>query len=167
MRNLASLFIRDRRVACTQVGQALALGVSRSTFRTLSSESARPVAALATSLGVGERHLRRLFQEELGASPLAVALTRRVHFARKLVEETDLSMIDVALASGFGSVRAFNETFRRTFARAPRELRRGSGAAYRGTVQGSLVLSLPHEEPYALAPLLAFLGKRAIPGSRP
>jgi len=124
----------------------------------------RPVAALATSLGVGERHLRRLFQEELGASPLAVALTRRVHFARKLVEETDLSMIDVALASGFGSVRAFNETFRRTFARAPRELRRGSGVASRGTVQGSLVLSLPHEEPYALAPLLAFLGKRAIPG---
>jgi AraC family transcriptional regulator of adaptative response / DNA-3-methyladenine glycosylase II len=119
----------------------------------------RSVGDLAATLGVGERHLRRLFHDEVGASPLSIALTRRVHFARKLIEETDLGMTEVALAAGFGSLRSFNAAMKRTFVRSPRQLRGRPAARLE-----RLVLSIPVEEPYALGPLLAFLGKRAIPG---
>src|SRR5438270_8788893 len=63
------------------------------------------VEGLAERLGVGSRHLRRLFLRHLGATPSAVAQTRRLHFAKKLIDETNLSMTQVALASGFGCVR--------------------------------------------------------------
>src|SRR4249920_889139 len=72
---------------------------------------------LASRLGVGERQLRRLFQHHLGASPVAVAQTRRVLFAKQLLHDTHLPMTEVALASGFGSVRRFNETFQQLFHR--------------------------------------------------
>src|SRR5215472_5707981 len=62
------------------------------------------VEALAERLGVGARHLRRLFLQHLGATPIAVAQTRRLHFAKKLIDETNLAMIQVAMASGFGCV---------------------------------------------------------------
>ena len=68
--------------------------------------------------------LQRLFDEHLGASPLAVAKARRVHFARCLLDETDLSVTDVALAAGFHSIRQFNHDFRKTFGRSPKEVRR-------------------------------------------
>ncbi|HVH05682.1 MAG TPA: Ada metal-binding domain-containing protein, partial [Myxococcota bacterium] len=71
------------------------------------------VEALAERLGVGERQLRRLFRKHLGASPNAVSQTRRVLFAKSLLDETRLPITQVALASGFGSVRRFNETMRR------------------------------------------------------
>src|SRR6185312_2818369 len=80
--------------------------------------------ALAARLGVGERQLRRLFQKHLGASPISVAQTRRVHLAKQLIHDTSMSMVDVALASGFGSVRRFNDTFRTLYKRPPSELRR-------------------------------------------
>lgn len=70
------------------------------------------VEALAERVGVGERQLRRLFQRHLGASPVAVATTRRVLFAKHLLHETRLPMTEVAAAAGFGSVRRFNEAFR-------------------------------------------------------
>ena len=82
------------------------------------------VDALAGRLGVGERQLRRLFQQHLGASPVAVAQTRRVLLAKQLIHETHLPMTEVAFAAGFGSIRRFNETFRQLFGRSPRELRR-------------------------------------------
>src|SRR5882762_1469868 len=82
------------------------------------------VEALAARLGLGERQLRRLFQQHLGASPIAVAQTRRVLFAKQLIQETRLPMAEVALASGFGSVRRFNETFQTLFRRPPSTLRR-------------------------------------------
>src|SRR5882724_9699596 len=84
------------------------------------------VDTLATRLGVGERQLRRLFRQHLGAAPLAVAQTRRVLLAKQLIHETRLPMIEIAFASGFGSVRRFNETFRALYGRAPGELRRDS-----------------------------------------
>src|SRR5580704_7416053 len=68
------------------------------------------VDALASRLGVGERQLRRLFRQHLGASPVAVAQTRRVLLAKQLIHETRLPMAQIALAAGFGSVRRFNET---------------------------------------------------------
>ena len=82
------------------------------------------VEALADRLGVGERQLRRLFDQHLGAPPIAVAQTRRVLFAKQLIQDTQLSMTDIAAASGFGSVRRFNDAFRKLYRRSPSELRR-------------------------------------------
>src|SRR5713101_3838207 len=73
------------------------------------------VAQLSERLGVGERQLRRLFLKHLGASPIAVAQTRRVLFAKQLIHETRMPMADVASAAGFGSIRRFNEVFRDLF----------------------------------------------------
>jgi AraC family transcriptional regulator of adaptative response / DNA-3-methyladenine glycosylase II len=70
------------------------------------------VEILAERLGIGSRHLRRLFLRYLGATPMAVAQTRRLHFAKKLIDETRLPMSDIALAAGFGCVRRFNAGIR-------------------------------------------------------
>ncbi|MEJ0067271.1 MAG: Ada metal-binding domain-containing protein [Caulobacteraceae bacterium] len=86
------------------------------------------VEGLADRLGVGERQLRRLFRKHLGASPVAVAQTRRVLLAKQLIHETRLPMAEVAMASGFGSVRRFNETFQQLYDRPPAALRRLGGA---------------------------------------
>src|ERR1700679_1032844 len=82
------------------------------------------VENLAARLGIGERQLRRLFLEHLGATPISVAQTRRVLFAKQLIHETRMPMAEVALAAGFGSVRRFNETFQDLFQRPPGALRR-------------------------------------------
>ncbi len=82
------------------------------------------VDGLAARLGVGERQLRRLFRQHLGAPPVAVAQTRRVLFARQLIAETRLPMADIALAAGFGSVRRFNAVFQALYQRSPGALRR-------------------------------------------
>ena len=132
------------------------------------------VDALGDRLGVTSRHLRRLFERHLGASPLVVARTQRVHFARKLLEETSMTMTEVAGAAGFASLRRFNDAVRGAFQATPSELRRrstgrGAAAAAAGDAPdapapGALRLSLPVREPFAYAELLAFLGARAIPG---
>ncbi len=119
------------------------------------------VEALAERLGIGGRHLRRLFLDLLGAPPRAVALTRRTHFARKLIEETDLPMTAVAAASGFGSVRRFNGAFRKSFRCAPRHLRRGTAVP---DAERGLALRLPYHPPLDWEALLEFLAARAIPG---
>src|SRR5712671_1878849 len=82
------------------------------------------VEGLSNRLGVGARQLRRLFRQHVGASPIAVAQTRRVLLAKQLIHETSLPMAEVALASGFNSVRRFNETFLQLFGRPPATLRR-------------------------------------------
>ena len=87
------------------------------------------VETLAARLGIGERQLRRLFQQHLGASPIAVAQTRRVLFAKQLIHETRMRMTEIALGSGFGSLRRFNATFRALYGRPPSELRRRRTAA--------------------------------------
>ncbi len=120
------------------------------------------VAQLSERLGVGERHLRRLFLQHLGASPIAVAQTRRVLFAKQLVDETQLSMTEVALAAGFGSVRRFNEVFRNLFHRPPSTLRRH--AASSRTNEAGVMLCLRYRPPYDWAAVLAYLEARAIPG---
>ena len=121
------------------------------------------VDALAARLGIGPRHLHRLFVAHVGAPPLAVAQTRRLHFAKRLIDETDLTMTEIAFASGFGSLRRFNDTFRRTYDRAPsalRRLRRTDAAPPRGET----ALRLAFRPPYDLARVLGFLAARAIPG---
>ncbi|HXQ46120.1 MAG TPA: AlkA N-terminal domain-containing protein [Caulobacteraceae bacterium] len=120
------------------------------------------VDALANRLGVGERQLRRLFRQHLGASPVAVAQTRRVLLAKQLIHETRLPMAQVALASGFGSVRRFNETFRQLYDRPPRALRRVRGPDE--PAGGLVTLKLAYRPPYDWPAMLAFLSARAIPG---
>ena len=121
------------------------------------------VDTLASRLGVGERQLRRLFKQHLGASPIAVAQTRRVLLAKQLIHETTLPMSEVALASGFGSIRRFNETFQRLFDRPPTALRR-SGVASTAAADGAVTLKLRYRPPYDWASMLGFLALRAIPG---
>ena len=118
------------------------------------------VDALAERLGVGARQLRRLFLCHLGASPVAVAQTRRVLLAKQLIHETDLSMLEVALASGFGSVRRFNEVFQALFDRSPATLRR----VRREPGTSAITLSLGYRPPYDWGAMLGFLAARAIPG---
>ncbi|HEX3497565.1 MAG TPA: helix-turn-helix domain-containing protein, partial [Methylocella sp.] len=86
------------------------------------------VETFAQRVGVGERQLRRLFRRHLGASPIAVAQTRRVLLAKQLIHETRLPMSEIALAAGFGSIRRFNETFQQLFGCAPGALRRNNAA---------------------------------------
>jgi len=117
---------------------------------------------LAARLGVGGRQLRRLFQQHLGASPVAVAQTRRVLLAKQLIHDTNLTMTEVALASGFGSVRRFNETFRSLFQRPPASLRRSR--AVETANAGAVTIRLPYRPPYDWDVLRTFLAARAIPG---
>lgn len=121
------------------------------------------VETLAERLGLGERHLRRLFLQHLGASPVSVAQTRRVLFAKHLIHETRMTMTEVALAAGFGSLRRFNETFRDLFHRSPSELRRKTSAASTGAEAG-VTLRLRYRPPYDWDSMLAYLRARAIPG---
>lgn len=117
---------------------------------------------LAARVGVGERHLRRVFAEELGASPLDVAATRRLLFAKQLLGETVLPMTTIAQASGYASLRRFNATFRAAYGKPPREIRRGR--VIPGTDANELMLRLPYRAPYDFAQLLEFYGRRTIAG---
>jgi len=118
------------------------------------------VEDLAAKLGMGSRHLRRLFLEHLGATPVAIAQTRRVHFAKRLIDETDLPMTEVAMASGFGSIRRFNATFRGLYGRCPSELRRHEALH----APGQYEFRLEYRPPYDWDSLISFLSARATPG---
>src|ERR1700738_1869797 len=119
------------------------------------------VNTLAARVGVGARHLDRLFLQYVGASPIAVAQTRRLHFAKRLLDETELPITQIALAAGFGSIRRFNAAFQKTYARAPRELRkRARGESARDEV----VLRLAYRPPYHWNQVHDFLAMRALPG---
>jgi len=119
------------------------------------------IERLAERLGVTSRHLRRLFSKHLGASPLAVAHTQRLHFAKNLIDQTSLPMKDISVAAGFGSVRRFNDTFVRTYGRTPRELRRQRTAA---VIASQFCVELPYRLPFDWSRLLGFFAARAIPG---
>lgn len=115
------------------------------------------VDALAARLGVGERHLRRLFRQHLGAAPVSVAQTRRVLLAKALIHQTDLPMAEVALASGFGSVRRFNETFQALYGRPPSTLRTRAERPWDARSNEGVRLSLPYRPPYEVEAMLAAL----------
>lgn len=121
-------------------------------------EETGDASGLADRLGVGDRHLRRLFARHMGASPAAVLRTRRLHLARQLIESSALPMIDVAHAAGFASLRRFNESVKTGFGRTPTELRAKVPAG------SSLVLRLPLRPPFDFPRLLAFLAPRCIAG---
>ena len=96
-----------------------------------------------------------------GQRPITVAQTRRVLLAKQLIHQTNLSMIEVALASGFGSVRRFNETFQRMYHRPPSELRR---RATSGSPSAAITILLPYRPPYDWATMIRFFEVRAIAG---
>lgn len=141
-------------------------GTSNSVSRALSliaegALDAGDIAGLADRLGLGERQLRRLFDQHLGVPPIAVAQTRRVLFAKQLIQETRLSMAEIAEASGFGSIRRFNDAFRKLYGRTPSELR----VSKRANAEHSLVtLRLGYRPPYDWDAILSFFAARAIPG---
>src|SRR6202161_2589976 len=153
----------------TSPGTPAWIGTSTSVSRGLKliSEGAldeNSVDELAERLGLGSRHLRRMFLQHLGATPVAVAQTRRVHLAKKLIDETELPMTQVAMASGFGSIRRFNATFQKLYGRSPGDLRRSTARERNGNEPGVYTFRLGYRPPYNWAPIIAFLGPRAIPG---
>ncbi len=119
------------------------------------------VEALAERLGVSSRHLRRLFDKHVGASPQAIAHTQRLNFAKTLIDQTNLSMADVAVAAGYGSTRRFNDAVQKAWGKPPRALRRLRTAGRR---QDELILRIPYYEPYDWQTILGFFRHRAIPG---
>ena len=121
------------------------------------------VEGLAERLGVGSRHLRRLFLRHLGATPLAVAQTRRLHFAKKLIDETSLPMSQIAIASGFGCVRRFNAGIRKIYQRTPTQIRRLAGQTA-PQPENQYVFRLRFRPPYDWDAMLSFLAARATPG---
>ena len=125
--------------------------------------AARGVEALATTLGVSSRHLRRAMEAELGVTPIAYAQSRRLALAKRLLHDTTLPLTQVAFAAGFGSVRRFNALFKKTFARPPRDVRR-SRLATAADVSDAITLRLDYRPPLAWPALLEFLAGRAIPG---
>jgi AraC family transcriptional regulator of adaptative response / DNA-3-methyladenine glycosylase II len=115
---------------------------------------------LAAELGVSGRHLRRAMEQRLGVSPVELAQNRRLALAKQLLQDTQLSLTEIAFAAGFGSVRRFNAVFAERMGSAPGELRRqhaGGGAA-------GVTLRLDYREPYDWARLIGFLRARAVPG---
>jgi AraC family transcriptional regulator of adaptative response / DNA-3-methyladenine glycosylase II len=125
---------------------------------------------LSARLGVGSRHLRRLFAEHLGVSPLAIASARRVHFAARLIQETDLPITEIAFAAGFKSIRQFNHAVLSAFGQAPTQIRNRRGLktelkrmtdAWNG---GGLLLRLPYRPPLDWAAMSGFLKQQATPG---
>lgn len=116
---------------------------------------------LAGRLGIGERQLRRLFTAQLGTTPAAVARSRRAHLARRLLHDTDLPIATIAFASGFGSLRQFNEVMRSIFKRTPTELR---GRETPVSPTAPVRLRLSYRPPFDWVTMGRFLGSRAIPG---
>lgn len=119
---------------------------------------------LGARLGVSARHLRRLFAEHLGASPDQLARSRRAHFARRLLDDTDLTIAEVAFASGFGSVRQLGRACTDVFGAAPTALRARRRASDRLAADGGLTLRLPFAGPLEWQEMLDYLAARAIPG---
>jgi AraC family transcriptional regulator of adaptative response / DNA-3-methyladenine glycosylase II len=121
------------------------------------------VDQLAARVGIGARQLHRLFVEHVGASPITVAQTRRLHFAKRLLDETTLPITEIALAAGYASLRRFNDAFLHTYQRAPRDLRKlhknGASAA-----PNEVALRLAYRQPYDWPGVSAHLAARAVPG---
>ncbi|PSL53337.1 DNA-3-methyladenine glycosylase II [Saccharothrix carnea] len=119
---------------------------------------------LGARLGVSPRHLRRLFNDHLGVTPDQLARSRRAHFARRLLDDSDLAVADVAFASGFGSLRQFNREMRQVFRAVPSELRLRRRRADRLAADGGLAMRLPFRRPFDWDGVLEHLAARAVPG---
>jgi AraC family transcriptional regulator of adaptative response / DNA-3-methyladenine glycosylase II len=119
------------------------------------------IESLADQLGMSTRQLRRLFQQQLGATPKAVANTYRIQLAKKLLDETTLSMSEIAFCSGFSSIRRFNDAFSHAYSMAPSRFRDEDAVTEKGS---TLTLKLTYRTPYDWESIIGFLSTRAIPG---
>jgi AraC family transcriptional regulator of adaptative response / DNA-3-methyladenine glycosylase II len=137
-----------------RLAQAAASGIEDGSLAESGLES------LAARLGVTSRHLRRVFGEEFGVAPIEYAQTQRLLLAKRLLTDTRMPVIEVALASGFASLRRFNSAFRERYRMTPGALRRD--VAQRDVEH--LDFDLAYRPPYDWESMLAFLAKRAIPG---
>ncbi|MFB7916391.1 DNA-3-methyladenine glycosylase 2 family protein [Streptomyces sp. NPDC056061] len=124
------------------------------------------VPGLAQRLGYSERQVQRQLNAELGAGPIALARAQRAHTARVLLQTTGLPVTEIAFASGFASVRQFNDTIRRIYARTPTALRAdaGVGAAARAARTTGIPLRLAHRGPYAAREVFDLLAAEAVAG---
>ena len=116
---------------------------------------------VAGALGVTDRHLRRVFQQEFGVAPVEYAQTQRLLLAKRLLTDTDMAVLDVAMASGFASLRRFNDLFRTRYRMTPAELRRKAPAR---RPSDRLSFDLAYRPPYDWKAMLAFLERRRIAG---
>ncbi|MGH8775767.1 MAG: bifunctional transcriptional activator/DNA repair enzyme AdaA [Jiangellaceae bacterium] len=121
-------------------------------------------ATLADRLGVSPRHLRRLFMTHLGVTPAGLARSARAHFARRLLDDTDLTITEIAFATGFGSLRQFNRVCRDVFQAAPRELRAKRRQSDRLVADGGLALRLAFHGSLDWTAMVDYLAAVAIPG---
>lgn len=137
----------------TTVSRALRL-IDRGVLDDVSTEQ------LATRLGMGSRHLRRLFQQHVGVSPQALAQSRRTHFAKQLLEQTTLPVSQIAYTAGFSSIRRFNTAYKATFQQTPS----GTRKQLQPAPEAMLSLRLSYRPPFEWENLLAFVKRRAIPG---
>ncbi len=119
------------------------------------------LAELAGTLGVTDRHLRRVFQQAFGVAPVEYAQTQRLLLAKRLLTDTGLPVIDVAMASGFASLRRFNDLFRTRYRMTPGDLRR---TAAKDSPSQTLSFDLAYRPPYDWDAMLSFLERRAIAG---
>jgi AraC family transcriptional regulator, regulatory protein of adaptative response / DNA-3-methyladenine glycosylase II len=122
------------------------------------------VARLASTVGVSGRHLRRLFEEHLGVSPIQLAVSIRAHFARRLLDDTDMSLTEIAYSTGFGSVRQFNRVMLDVFRMTPQELRRRRRRTDRLVADGGLLLRLPTLHEVDIPGAFRLLTRAAAPG---
>ena len=120
--------------------------------------------SLGARLAISPRHLRRIFNDHLGVTPDQLARSRRAHFARRLLDDTDLTVADVAFASGFASIRQFNRQMREVFRASPSELRDRRRRTDRLAADGGLTMRLPFEPPFDWDAMAAFFAGRAVPG---
>lgn len=116
---------------------------------------------LAARLGVGERYLRKLFEREVGASPLAVAQNQRLLFAKKLLAETAMPITSIAFAAGYSSVRRFNSAIRSSFNTTPSAMRKTMA---KHSTDGTITLQLHYRPPYDWAGVMDFFSRHAIEG---
>lgn len=121
-------------------------------------------AQLGARLGLSSRHLRRLFATHVGVTPDGLARSARTHFARRLLDDTDLTVVEIAFAAGFGSVRQLNRSCRDVFRMSPRMLRGRRRATDRLAADGGLPLRLPFHGPLDWQRMVAYFAARAIPG---
>jgi AraC family transcriptional regulator of adaptative response / DNA-3-methyladenine glycosylase II len=121
-------------------------------------------ADLGARLGISPRHLRRLFVDHVGVTPDQLARSRRAHFARRLLDDTDLPVTDVAFASGFGSVRQLHSACHELFRATPRELRARRRSTDRLAADGGLTLRLTFTPPLEWEAMLGYFAARAITG---
>ncbi|MFK0106012.1 bifunctional transcriptional activator/DNA repair enzyme AdaA [Streptomyces sp. NPDC091217] len=125
------------------------------------------VGGLADRLGYSARQVQRQLTAELGAGPVALARAQRAHTARTLLQTTELPVTEIAFASGFASVRQFNDTIRTVYATTPSGLRDaapGGRGARRGSPAAGIPLRLAHRGPYQARPVFDLLEHEAVPG---